>query len=156
MFKLLPADPSDEGSVRWSGYDYIPTGKFLANGQEKKKIALIQKETPPSELFEYFRELLAAYPSHSFMAKWQCVQLNILDNLPAGHVMCVHDYSEDYTCQQQDDIQSEYFYVAKVSLHFTILHRHAVEEVDGVVSTEEDPHLVKEHTLVISDDPVQD
>ena len=123
LFKLLPAETSDEGSVRWSRYDYIPTGKFLANGQEKKKIALIQKETPPSELEEYFRELLAAYASHSFMAKWQREQLdNLLDNLPAGHVVCVHDYSERYTCRQQDEIQSEYFDVAKVSLHVTILY----------------------------------
>ncbi|XP_022801267.1 uncharacterized protein LOC111338965 [Stylophora pistillata] len=157
LFKLLPTETSDEGSVKWSRYDYIPTGKFLANGQEKKKIALIQKETPPSELFQYFRELLAVYPSHSFMAKWQREQLdNLLDNLPVGHVVCVHDYSEGYTCRQQDEIQSEYFDVAKVSLHVTILHRHAVEEVDGVASTEEDPHLVKEHIFVISDDPVQD
>lgn len=116
LFKLLPAETSDEGSVRWSRYDYIPTGKFLANGQEKKKIALIQKETPPSELFECFRELLAAYPGHSFMAKWQREQLNnLLDNLPAGHVVCVYDYSKGYTCRQQDEIQSEYFDVAKVS-----------------------------------------
>ena len=34
-----------------------------------------------------------------------------------------------------------------------MLHRHAVEEVDGVASTEDDPHLVKEHVFVISDDP---
>ena len=140
LFTLLPEESADEGSVRWSWYDYIPTGKFLANGQEKKKIALIQKETPPS-----------------FMARWQREQLDsLLDNLPANHVVCVHDYSEGYTCRQQDKIQSEYFDVAKVSLHVTILHRHAVEEVDGVESTEDDPHLVKEHVFVTSDDPVQD
>lgn len=68
--------------------------------------------------------------------------------------MCVHDYSEGYTCPQQDEIQSEYFDVAKVSLHVTILHRHAVE--DGVARTEEDPHLVKEGIFFISDDRVQD
>ena len=34
-----------------------------------------------------------------------------------------------------------------------MLHCHAVEEVDGVASTEDDPHLVKEHVFVISDDP---
>jgi len=89
--------------------NYITTGEFLASGQEKKKIALIHKETPPSELFKYFKELLAAYVSHSLMARWQWVQLDcLLDNLPAGHVVCVHDYSEGYACQQQDEIQSEY------------------------------------------------
>ena len=42
----------------------IRTGKFLTNGQEKKKIALMQEETP-SELFGYFKELLVEYPRHS-------------------------------------------------------------------------------------------
>ena len=52
-------------------------------------VALIQKETLPSELFKYVKELLAAYPSHSFMARWQRDQLDcLLNNLPAGHVLC--------------------------------------------------------------------
>ena len=154
---LLPEETTTEGSVHWSRYEYVPTGKFLSNGQEKKKIALVQKDTPPSELFKYLKELLTTYPNHSFMARWQRDQLeNLLDNLPLGHVVCVHDYSEGYACRQQDEIQSEYFDVAKASLHVTILHRHAVQATDGVASTEEEPHLIKEHVFVISDDPIQD
>ena len=49
---LLPEEMATEGSVCCSRYEYVPTGKFLSNGQEKK-IALVQKETPPSELFKY-------------------------------------------------------------------------------------------------------
>lgn len=91
------------------------------------------------------------------MARWQRDQLdNLLENLPLGHVVCMHDYSEGYACRQQDEIQSEYFDDAKVSLHVTILHRHAIQAIDGVESTEEEPHLIKEHVFVISDDPIQD
>lgn len=80
-----------------------------------------------SSLNKYFKEVLATYPYHSFVAKWQRDQLgNLLDNLPLGHVVCLHDYSEGYACRQQDETQSEYFDVAKVSLHLTILHRHAI------------------------------
>ncbi|EDO29563.1 predicted protein [Nematostella vectensis] len=126
-------------------------------GQEKKKIALVPKETPPSEMFTYFKKLLEAYPLHSFMAKWQREQLdNLLEHLPLGHVVCIHDYSEGYACRQQDEIQSEFFDVAKASLHVTILHRHAVESKDGITSTEAEPHLIKEHLFVVSDDPAQD
>lgn len=46
--------------------------------------------------------------------------------------------------------------MAKVSLHITILYRHAVEFVDGKTSTEDDPQMIKEHLFVISDDEVQD
>ena len=81
---------------------------------------------------------------------------NLLDNLPLGHVVCVQDYSEGYACRQQDEIQSEYFDVTKVSLHVTILHRHAVQATDGAASTEEESHLIKEHVFVILDDPIQD
>ena len=83
------------------------------------------------------------------MARWQHEQLDsLLDNLPLKHVVCVHDYSEGYACRSQDEIQSEYFDVAKVSLHITILHRHAVEAIDGVKRTEENPHLIKEHIFI--------
>ena len=93
-------------------YEYVLTGKFLTNGQEKKKIALVQKETPLSELFGYFKELLFEYPRHSFMARWQREQLDsLLDNLPLKHVY-VHDYSDGYACRSQDEIQSEYFDIA--------------------------------------------
>ena len=52
--------------------------------------------------------------------------------------------------------QSEYFDINKVSLHVSILYRHAVEAVDGVSSSEEEPNTIKEHIFVISDDPIQD
>ena len=70
-FELYPEESSDDGLVRWSRYEYVPTGKYLPDGQEKKKICLVQKETPPSQLFKYFKELLAVYSSHTFVARWQ-------------------------------------------------------------------------------------
>ena len=117
----------------------------------------MQKETPPSQLFKYFTDLLAGYPSHIFMARWQRDQLDsLVNNLPQGHVVCIHDYSEGYTCRKQEETQSEYFDINKVSLHVSILYRHAVEAVDGVSSSEEEPNTIKEHIFVISDDPIQD
>ena len=74
------------------------------------------------------------------MAHWQREQLdNLLEHLPIGHVVCIHDYSEGYTCREQDETQNEYFDVAKVSLHVSIVYCHAAEAPDGVESTEEDP-----------------
>ena len=67
--EFLPEETSGEVTVSWSRYEYVSTGKFVTNGQEKKKIALVQKEAPPSELFGYFKELLVEYPRHSFMAR---------------------------------------------------------------------------------------
>ena len=83
-FELLPEEFS-EGSteeVTWKRYEYVGTGKFLSNGQEKKKIALVTKMTSPRELFQYFQDLLKHYPYHSFMAKWQREQMeNLIEHL---------------------------------------------------------------------------
>ena len=81
---------------------------------------------------------------------------NLIEHLPLNEVVCVHGYLEGYSCRQQDELQSEYFDVAKVSLHITILYRHAVDSIDGKTSTENDPQIIKEHLFVISDDEVQD
>lgn len=81
---------------------------------------------------------------------------SLIENLPKDEVIYVHDYSKGYSCRQQDELPSEYFDVAKVSLHIIILYRHAVEPVDGNFSTDEEPTIIKKHLFVISDDEVQD
>ena len=69
-FELHSSETSTKGIVEWSRYEYIPTRKYLPDGQQKKKIAFVQKEMNPSQLFNYFKELLMAYPAHSFKAQW--------------------------------------------------------------------------------------
>ena len=64
--------------------------------------------------------------------------------------------SENYTCRSQDEIQFQYFDANKVSIHVSILYRHASLPVDGKESTEEKPELIKEHIFVLSDDNTQD
>ena len=70
--------------------------------------------------------------------------------------MYIHDHSEGFACRFQDEIQSQYFDVNKVSLRATILYRHSSAEVDGIHSTEEEPAICKDHLFVISDDVTQD
>ncbi|CAH3159233.1 unnamed protein product [Porites lobata] len=84
---------------------------------------------------------------HNFIARWQRDRLDsLVNNLPQGHVVCIHDYSEGYICSKQEETQSEYFDINEVSR----------EAVDGVSSSEEEPNAIKEHIFVISDDPIQD
>ena len=157
LFRLLPEESSENGSVKWKRFEYVASGKVTSSGEQQKKIALVQKETSPKELFQYFIELLDTYPHHHFMAIWQRKQLDdLLENLPLGHVVCVHDYSESYACRGQNEIQSQYCDVNKASLHITVMFRHATMEADGKESTAEEPVVIKEHVFVISDDPVQD
>ncbi|CAH3152644.1 unnamed protein product [Porites evermanni] len=85
-------------------------------------------------------ELIRKYHYHSFMARWLREQMdNVLEHLPLNEVVC-YDYSEGYRCHQQDELQLEYFDV-NVSLQSTILYHQAVESIDGMTSTENDPHI---------------
>ncbi|VDI41069.1 Hypothetical predicted protein [Mytilus galloprovincialis] len=73
-----------------------------------------------------------------------------------GHCVTVHDFSENYKCTEQNEIQSSYFQKLEVSLHVTILHRHSVLEYDGKDSTAEEPNIVTEQFFVISPDQKHD
>ena len=72
--------------------------------------------------------------------------------LPQNHVCCIHDYSENYSCNYQNEVQSCYYSQTQASIHVTILHRHALNDTDGVGSLPDAPLLVTEHIFVISPD----
>ena len=57
---------------------------------------------------------------------------------------------------KKNEIQSSYFQKIEVSIHVSIIHRHALLEYDGVDSTDEHPHIVTEQFLVISPDSTHD
>lgn len=155
LFRLLPEENSENESVKWKRFDYVASGKVTSSGEQQKKIALVRKETSPKELFQYLIVLLDTYRHHQFMAIWQRKQLDdLLENLPLGHVVCIHDYSESYVCRGQNEIQFQYFDVNKASLHIIVMFHHATMEADGKESTAEEPVVIKEHVFVISDDPL--
>ncbi len=56
----------------------------------------------------------------------------------------------------KNELQTQYFQRTEVTIHITILHRHAVLEVDGKEGTDEDPIIVTEQFIVISNDEKHD
>ncbi|CAC5395273.1 unnamed protein product [Mytilus coruscus] len=104
-------------------------------------------------MFNHFKSLLETFPAHQNRANWQSEQYkNIVQNLPTNHAVCIHDFSENYRCSDRTEIQSAYFQRTEVSIHVTILNRHAILEVDGIDSTLDSPVIVSEHNFVISPD----
>ena len=53
-FALLSKGMSKEGLVRWSCYEYVSTGKFLPDGQEKKKTLVSSKRNIPIPAVQLF------------------------------------------------------------------------------------------------------
>jgi hypothetical protein len=154
-FKILEKenDSTDAAPlVKWRKFEYVVIGVNDDNS-DKKKLKLVDKLTSPGEMFACFQNLLQTYPAHQFRANWQNQQLcELVENIPIGHAVAIHDYSENYLCAMQDQIQSLYFTQVQASIHVTIVHRHALMNVDGIESTEENPSLVTEHIFVISPD----
>ena len=52
----------------WQWFEYV--NMKLADGQEKRKLQLVTKETAPGELFQFLKSLLKHFPSHQFHASW--------------------------------------------------------------------------------------
>lgn len=156
--KFLPAEEDTLESapkVTWSKYEYINLN--MKKGKTMRKLSLVKKETSPGEMFSYFLEILSSFSSHQFRAKWQASQLKYLqENLPINHCLCIHDFSENFSCFDKQEIQSSYFQKNEVSLHVSVLYRHAVLEYDGIDSTLENPHIITEQFFVISPDLIHD
>ena len=145
--ELDASDSCDD--VTWEKYEYVTI--MMKGGKSKKKIQLVKKVTKPGHMFQYFKDQLHTFPAHQFRATWQNNQLkNLLDNLPIDHAVCIHDFSENYRCSDRIEMQSYYF--QKISIHVSILYRHAILEYDQVDSSTEEPNIICEQFFVISPD----
>ncbi|CAC5393263.1 unnamed protein product [Mytilus coruscus] len=155
-FSMLPGelDKSDV-QISWERYEY--TNVKVKGDKMIRKLVLVRKSSSPTEMFQYLKKLLETFPAHQFRAYWQSKRMkSLVENLPIGHCVTVHDFSENYKCTEQNEIQSSYFQKLEVSLHVTILHRHSVLEYDGKDSTAEEPNIVTEQFFVISPDQKHD
>ena len=156
LFMPAELDVSESAEeVDWERYEYR---NFTHSGtQVKRKLVLVKKKTKIGELYQHLISLLETFPSHNFRADWQHTQAKrLIETLPAGDVLVVHDYSENYRCTEKNEIQSSYFQKTEVSIHVSIIYRHAILEHDGVESMPDDPRLIQEQFFVISPDRKHD
>lgn len=142
-FEVLPEE-SDMSEivyrVNWTRYEYT---KICVKSKDiKKKLCLVKKGTSPGEMFNYFKEILVTFPAHQFRANWQSNQLKqLLGNLARQDCICVHDFSENFSCFEKHELQTSYFQKTEVSLHVSVVYRHAILEYDRVDSTRENPNI---------------
>lgn len=94
--KLMPQEEDTSQSaldVKWERFEYV---SIATDGDEKRRLKIVTKTSKAGEMFAYFKTLLDSFPAHQFRAKWQQEQMKrTINNLPPGHVCCVHDYSEN-------------------------------------------------------------
>lgn len=130
-------------NVKWEKFEYT---KIKVKGvKTRSKLLLVTKETKSGEMFDHLKSLLETFLFNQFRANWQNKQYrNITENHSINDAVCVHDYYENYRCSDLTVIQFSYFQLTEISIHVTILHRHAVLEVYGVDSTMNAPVVINE------------
>ncbi|CAC5416246.1 unnamed protein product [Mytilus coruscus] len=130
ILNFLPCELDTAEFVKWEKFENVSVN--VKGNKTIKKLMLVKKESQVGELFSYFRKLIETFPLHQHRATWQNEQFqNLVRNLPEKQCVCVHDFSENYRCSELTEIQSAYFRKTEVSVHVTILHRHALLEYDG-------------------------
>ncbi|WAR17050.1 hypothetical protein MAR_031644 [Mya arenaria] len=147
LFSPNEMDESEQApEIEWERYEY-QTVKSKSNVLNRKLI-LVKKTTKVGSLFKHILELLKSYPRHQFNSEWQNKQAKfIMEHIPEGDVIAIHDFSENYRCTTQKEIQSTYFQKTEVTIHVTILHRHHVQ--DGKLDLD---RKIQEQFFVISPD----
>jgi hypothetical protein len=154
LLDLLPEemDVSDTApDVEWERYDYVNVQ--LKNGVKRRKLCVVKKSTKPGYLFKYLTDTLETFPAHQFRATWQQKQLTALkETLPLNQCICIHDFSENYKCSEQNEIQASYYQKTEVSIHVSVIHRHGVKDYDGV----DEQNIISELFYVISPDQSHD
>jgi hypothetical protein len=61
---------------------------------------------------------LTKYPQHIFRARWQHKQMqSCIDQMEKNKLVMLMDYSENYRCRFQNELQNAYFDQQQVTVH---------------------------------------
>ena len=86
-------------------------------GSLTKRMDIRQKTGTVGELLEDLRKDLEPFARHLFTAKWQQDQLSKLTrDPPQGTMITIMDFSENYTCVAQEEVQSARWFQPQVTL----------------------------------------
>ena len=65
---------------------------------------------------------------HSFMALWNYVQFKeARRNISVGYVIFVHDFAQNYLCEQHNEAQGLHWVHKQVTMVATVAHYHCVK-----------------------------
>ena len=88
-----------------------------------KRTALVSKTCSSAELIDLFCSTLFSHSLHVFTYKWQRDQFNNLkENLPGDMALLVLDFSENYACKTQYEVQSAHSYSKQVTIHHVVVY----------------------------------
>ena len=144
-------------TVTWKRYEYITNTASSSSTVSSKRIDLVDDEIPCSEFMEKFQNQIYKYIKHSHRSRWQASRFKqSREVFEPGTILSVVDFAENYTFAPQKEIQSEYYHSDQVSIFVHVLYRHAQMDIDGIDSTHDLRHVIKEYHFYVSDDREHD
>ncbi|XP_064649611.1 uncharacterized protein LOC135501423 [Lineus longissimus] len=138
---LEPTKPSTE-TCRWQVWQQK---SFEMGGKQTKRKALAMNVGSVEELIDELCEEMENFSRHLFFASWQHQQfLKISKNPPEGFCVLVADYSENYRCDMQDEVQSAHWSYQQASI-FPVVAYYRCPEPDC-------KEVVQESLVFVSND----
>ena len=135
-----------ESKLNWYQWQYVSMEK---DGQIKRCISCVQQETSFDEFLGQVIGDLEKYTSHAFRAQWQADQMKeCIKNLQDCEVVMVMDYSENYSCRYQNEVQSAFWDQVQVTIHPVMTYYWKMDRAERV--------LVKHSIIFISNDTKHD
>ncbi|XP_052806603.1 uncharacterized protein LOC128235851 [Mya arenaria] len=104
-----------DGMVSWYQWESIEIKKY---DKVKRCVSCVPKEADFKVFLTALEKDMMVYPEHAFRASWQQKQMGVcVEKLTKGSVAMVMDFSENYACVFQSEVQSGFFDRNQVTVH---------------------------------------
>lgn len=138
-FKPL-LDVAASKEVKWKKWSFLPS-----KDGEKTSFCQVDETGTVKMLVTELKEALQRFAQHLFTWKWQHMQYSkVTQNPPKGTVTMVLDFTENYTCLAQDQVQAGHWHHDQATLH-PIVTSYLCTKCSS-------PHKIMHSLVYVSDD----
>ena len=122
-------DQHGNGTVSYREWVYKPYTS-QKTGKVSKVLHFQTKESKIIDLVQIFSKDSSKLGSHLFRAKWQQEQFSLShDVMPPKSAVMVMDFSENYSCSLQDEVQSYHWSQSQITIHPMVAYVNGSDEV---------------------------
>jgi competence CoiA-like predicted nuclease len=102
--------------VIWQCFEKTIIPGIDEEGQLRKCIRDVYKETAPFELIAHLKPTLQKFILHNFTTQWQDVQARLAMTMMPRDILLLHlDFAKNYSFEIQNEIQSMYYHTFLVT-----------------------------------------
>ena len=100
------------------------------------------KEAPLQDVVNGLSDALTKVSGHLIPADWQQAQLKqCKDNMPPKSAVIIMDYTENYSCTSQDEVQSAHWSNTQITIHPVVRYTPLLLSSSGPYATVQEAFL---------------